>query len=235
MQANRERDIFDLPIPVREPDFAFDNYKTTLETLLKFIYPPHLEHPNACGRLDLVATYGPIVNHHSVDLGCFCTPCSRIAKQKLRNSGVLSAAPLKKGKLAEPVRRLLNEQEIIDSWGEFCDACKHHLDNYSHLPSGRAGQHLMTDIEITQLINEMNKGEIEELLTAVKGNSAKIIIMTIDLKEPADILYSPAQIRALFDDIDKDYFQVNLGNDLSRCKICFLAKVIVLHTSHRNR
>lgn len=206
-QANRERDIFDLPIPVREPDFTFDNYKITLETLLKFIYPPHLEHPNACGRLDLVATYGPIINHHSVDLGCFCTPCSRIAKQKLKNSGVMSVAPLKKGKLAEPIRRLLNEQEIIDSWGEFCEKCRSHLDNYSHLPSGRAGQHLMTDIEITQLITEMNKAEIEELLTAVKGNAAKIIILTIEIKEPEDIVYSPAQIRAIFDSIDKDYFQ----------------------------
>lgn len=207
VQANRERDIFDLPIPVRRPDFSFDNYKITLETLLKFIYPPHLEHPNACGRLDLVATYGPIVNHHSVDLGCYCTPCSRIGKQKLKDSGVLSATSIKKGKLAEPVRRLLNEQEIKDIWDLICDKCKYHLDNYSHLPGGRSGQHLCTDIEINQLIGQMNKTEIEELLTAVKGNSAKIIIMTIDLTEPPEILYSPAQIRSLFDKIDKDYFQ----------------------------
>ena len=53
----------------------------------------------------------------------------------------------------------------------------------------------------------MNKSEIEELLTAVKGNSAKIIIMTIDLKEPDEIMYSPAHIKALFDSLDKDYFQ----------------------------
>jgi nucleoside diphosphate kinase/thiol-disulfide isomerase/thioredoxin len=207
IQANRERDIFDLPIPVREPDFIFDNYKITLETLLKFIYPPHLEHPNACGRLDLVALYGPIVNHHSVDLGCFCTPCSRLAKNKLKEAGVQSFQPLKKGKLAEVARRLLHEQEIIDMWGEFCEKCRHHLDNYSHLPSGRSGQHLMTDIEINQLIQEMNKNEIEELLTAVKGNAAKIIIMTIDLKEPEEIQYSPVHIRELFEGLDKDYFQ----------------------------
>lgn len=207
MQANRERDIFDLPIPVREPDFTFDNYKITLETLLKFIYPPHLEHPNACGRLDLVAMYGPIVNHHSVDLGCFCVPCAKVAKKKLRDSGVQPFQPLKKGKLAEPIRRLLKEQEIIDIWSELCENCRHHCDNYSHLPSGRSGQHLTTDIEITQLINEMNKNEIEELLTAVKGNAAKIIIMTIDLKEPQEIMYSPGQIRALFETLDKDYFQ----------------------------
>lgn len=112
LQSNRERDIFDFPIPVREPDFVFDPYKITTESLMKFIFPPHLEHPNVTGRLDIFGMYGPIVNYHSVDLGCFCSVCARLGKHVL-NGGNFTRV-FKKGKLAEPARRLLHEQEILD-------------------------------------------------------------------------------------------------------------------------
>ena len=65
--ANKERDIFLFPIPERPPEFEYIRTKIPMEMILKFLYPPNLEHANSTGRLDLLALYGPIVNHHSVD------------------------------------------------------------------------------------------------------------------------------------------------------------------------
>jgi hypothetical protein len=56
--------------------------KVTLDTILKFIFPPNLEHVNINERLDIFAIYGPVVNYHSVDK-CLCFQCARIGKELL--------------------------------------------------------------------------------------------------------------------------------------------------------
>jgi len=76
--ANKERDIFLLPIPERPPEFKYIRTKVTVENILKFMFPPNLEHSNSTGRLDLFSLYGPTVNYHSVD--SFCPKCIKIAK-----------------------------------------------------------------------------------------------------------------------------------------------------------
>lgn len=81
--ANKERDIFLFPIPERPPEFEYITTKISIDMILKFLYPPNLEHSNSSGRLDLLAMYGPIVNHHSVDY-CFCSKCMKPAKQQLQ-------------------------------------------------------------------------------------------------------------------------------------------------------
>lgn len=48
----------------------------TQEMLLKYLYPPNLEHPNVTQRLDLFAIYGPVLNYHSV-YKCFCPTCRK--------------------------------------------------------------------------------------------------------------------------------------------------------------
>lgn len=53
----------------------------------------------------------------------------------------------------------------------------------------------------------MNKLEIEEMLTAVKGSAAKTIILTLDLTEPDEIMYNASHIRSLFEDLETDYFK----------------------------
>mmetsp|Transcript_11486 Transcript_11486/g.11555 ORF Transcript_11486/g.11555 Transcript_11486/m.11555 type:complete len:205 (+) Transcript_11486:147-761(+) len=53
----------------------------------------------------------------------------------------------------------------------------------------------------------MNKNEIEQMLTAVKGSAAKTIILTIDLVEPDEIIYTASHVRSLFEDLDTDYFK----------------------------
>lgn len=72
--ANKERDIFLLPIPEKPPLFNYVKTKVTIDNILKFMFPPNLEHSNSTGRLDLFALYGPTVHYHSVD-SCFCRNC----------------------------------------------------------------------------------------------------------------------------------------------------------------
>jgi len=80
--ANKERDIFLFPIPERPPEFEYTRTKIPMEMIHKFLFPPNLEHADSTGRLDLLALYGPIVNHHSVDY-CFCSKCQPAAKEQL--------------------------------------------------------------------------------------------------------------------------------------------------------
>lgn len=51
--------------------------------LMKFLYPPNIEHSNVNSRLDVFSLYGPVLNYHSVD-NCFCIPCARIGKEYLQ-------------------------------------------------------------------------------------------------------------------------------------------------------
>jgi len=80
--ANKERDIFLLPIPERPPEFKYIRTKINIENILKFMFPPNLEHSNSTGRLDLFSYYGPTVDYHSVD--SFCNKCIKIAKDQLK-------------------------------------------------------------------------------------------------------------------------------------------------------
>ena len=65
--ANKERDVFLLPIPEKPPEFKYIKTKVTIDNILKFMFPPNLEHSNSTGRLDLFALYGPTVNYYSVE------------------------------------------------------------------------------------------------------------------------------------------------------------------------
>ena len=80
--ANKERDIFLLPIPEKPPEFKYIKTKVSIDNILKFMFPPNLEHSNSTGRLDLFALYGPTVNYHSVEH--FCGQCIKIAKEQLK-------------------------------------------------------------------------------------------------------------------------------------------------------
>jgi len=77
--ANKERDVFLFPVPEKPPDFQYIKTKITINSIMKFLFPPNLEHSNTTGRLDLLALYGPIVCYHSVD-SCFCKNCVKTAK-----------------------------------------------------------------------------------------------------------------------------------------------------------
>lgn len=72
----------------------------------------------------------------------------------------------------------------------------------------------MTDIEISELINEINRNDILEMLKIEKGTSAKVIIDTISLETPEEILYTRDDILALFETLETDYYNRYEFSDL---------------------
>lgn len=65
----------------------------------------------------------------------------------------------------------------------------------------------MSDIEINELIVEINKNDLLQLLMVEKGSTAKMIIETVDLKEPEEIMYKEEHIRELLIDLETDYYE----------------------------
>jgi hypothetical protein len=75
---------------------------------------------------------------------------------------------------------LLAEDDIEAIFDSLCAKCQKHCTNFVHLPSGRGGQHVMSDIEIEELIREDNRRDLLQLLTVEKGTIAKVILDLID-------------------------------------------------------
>jgi len=85
-----------------------------------------------------------------------------------------------------------------------------------HLTCGRGGQHTNSDIEIAELIREVNKSDLLQLLTVEKGSTAKIMIETIDLTDPSEIMYKEEHVRELVKDLDTDYYERFEFDDLQK-------------------
>ena len=79
-------------------------------------------------------------------------------------------------KLMEAPRRLLHEEDINAVIDDLCEKCQKHCDGFVHLTCGRGAQHLNSDIEINEMINEINHNDILELLIVEKGSTAKMMI-----------------------------------------------------------
>ena len=90
--------------------------------------------------------------------------------------------------------RLLKEEDINIIYKELCKKCKQHVDGFSHLTCGREGQHIMGDLEINELIREINKQDLLNMLIVEKGSTGKMIIETISLEEPSEIMYKQDHI-----------------------------------------
>ena len=83
-----------------------------------------------------------------------------------------------------------------------------------HLTCGRGGQHVNSDIEIDELIREINKNDLLQLLTVEKGSTAKMMIETVDLSDPNEIMYKEDHIRELLKDLETDYYERYEFSDL---------------------
>jgi hypothetical protein len=75
-----------------------------------------------------------------------------------------------------------------------------------YLTCGRGGQHVNTDIEISEMIHEINKTDILNLLIVEKGSTAKMMIQTLDLHEPPELMYTENHLRELIKDLETDYY-----------------------------
>jgi len=249
--ANKERDIFLFPIPERPPEFEYIRTKLNMEMILKFLFPPNLEHANSTGRLDLLALYGPVVNHHSVDY-CFDTKSVSVAKEQLQQaiaerqaaadkkkmgstltSGVGQSASIrgkvKSGgvgggsmatattkKIKDPPIRLLKEVDVQTIYTSLSKESRAHVEGFVHLPCGRGGQHLMNDIEIDELITQINTNDLLDLLTVEKGSIAKIMIESMNMNAPEEIMYTEEHVRELLKDLETDYYERYEFDDLQK-------------------
>ena len=74
----------------------------------------------------------------------------------------------------------------------------------------------MSDIEINELINEINKNDLLQLLMVEKGSTGKMIIETISLKEPDEIMYKEEHVRELVKDLETDYYERYEFHDLQK-------------------
>ena len=74
----------------------------------------------------------------------------------------------------------------------------------------------MSDIEISELIAEINKTDLLQLLTVEKGSVARMMIETIDLTDPHEIMYKEEHIRELVKDLETDYYERYEFEDLQK-------------------
>jgi hypothetical protein len=94
VEANKERKIFQFKVPQEPPKYIDDPYKITLKSIHQFLRPPNLEHSSINERMDLLATYGPIVDWHSIEQ-CFCVNCKSAGRDHARKRKLSNKLPPK--------------------------------------------------------------------------------------------------------------------------------------------
>ena len=119
-------------------------------------------------------------------------------------------------KLNDPPTRLLKEIDINIIYNELCPGCQAHCDGFVHLSCGRGGQHLNSDIEIDELIKQINTNDLLDLLTVEKGSVAKIMIESLKMEVPSEIMYKEEHVRELLKDLETDYYDRYEFDDLQK-------------------
>lgn len=56
------------------------------------------------------------------------------------------------------------------------------------------------------MIAEINRTDILNLLIVEKGSTAKMMIQTLNLTEPKEIMYTEKHLRELIKDLETDYY-----------------------------
>merc|ERR1719469_1565510 len=110
-------------------------------------------------------------------------------------------------KCKDPPLRLLKEVDVQTIYNNLSKISRAHVEGFVHLPCGRGCQHLMNDIEIDELISQINKNDLLDLLTVEKGSIAKIMIESISMHAPDEIMYTEEHVRELLKDLETDYYE----------------------------
>jgi hypothetical protein len=84
------------------------------------------------------------------------------------------------------------------------------------LTCGRGAQHVNQDIEINELTVEINHQDILDLLIVEKGSTAKMMIQTLKLDEPPEIMYTKTHLIELLKDLETDYYERYEFKDLQK-------------------
>lgn len=72
----------------------------------------------------------------------------------------------------------------------------------------------MSDIEIDELIKQINTNDLLELLMVEKGSIAKIMIESIPMQAPSEIMYKEEHVRELLKTLETDYYERYEFDDL---------------------
>lgn len=110
----------------------------------------------------------------------------------------------------------MKEEDINAIYDDLCVKCKKHCDGFVHLTCGREGQHVMSDIEISQLISEINRNDLLQYLIVEKGSTAKMMIDTVDLTDLPEIMYKEEHVRELLVELETDYYERYEFEDLQK-------------------
>jgi hypothetical protein len=66
------------------------------------------------------------------------------------------------------------------------------------------------------MISEINRTDILNLLIVEKGSTAKMMIQTLNLSEPTEIMYTETHVRELIKDLETDYYDRYEFDDLQK-------------------
>lgn len=156
------------------------------EMLWKFLHPPHLEHSDVNGRLDLFAKFGPILNYHNINnLGekgrrmaidwinnfkkeCISKEKDRLGMNTEKHKKIEEREIKKFGKIKEKIRLspmiMVPEKGVLDLWEHLGEESREFVENNVFLVGGREQQHILTDQEINTMIAQINREDLLNVL-----------------------------------------------------------------------
>lgn len=197
-EAYKDLSCFYFPIPALAPKFKFDKFKISQSTLYRFLFPVVPNHPDVCGRLDLFAKMGPVLDYHVLDL-CFCEKC----KLFLRNE-ILTYT---NKDLKKDTHKIITDEFLGERIDKLCEICYDHVLHWSHMYSGKEQAHLLTNNEIDIEVENMNREQLLQILISEKGSCAETILSKINIKiPPKEITYELEHIKILLSKMNTDYY-----------------------------
>lgn len=217
--AYRDLTCFYFLLPAFPPKFKFDINKISLSTLLRFLFPVVPNHSDVCGRLDLFAIYGPVLDYHVLDL-CFCSECKIVLRKEIfnfkNNNDSDNFKIIKSNKestvLYNEIDKILSDKFLSERLDMLCEECNKHILEWSHLFSGKLQTHILTNSEIDLEINNINKNSLLDILKAEKGTSANTILSKVKSFNfkgkdyPKEIIYNINHIEKLLSSVETDYY-----------------------------
>lgn len=105
-----------------------------------------------------------------------------------------------------PPSLLADEDCIIKLWSELQQSDREMCEDFTCLVSGRELQHVLTDAEITTMISEINRRDLEKVLVGEKGNGAKVMMEEMVVQEPSDFQHNKFTLNKLFENLKTDYY-----------------------------
>lgn len=109
-------------------------------------------------------------------------------------------------RLKFPPQLIIDEETVTKLWSELTNEDRQMCEDFVFLIAGRELQHVVTDAEISKMIEEMNRKDLLSVLLSEKGNGAKVMMEEMDIKEPAEFQHNNHTIKVLLKSLKTDYY-----------------------------